>query len=219
MPMNRREFVAGAVAGAALLQRETKGFAVQEGIIQVRIDASVSGAPINPMIFGGYMEPATTQVWAEMLTDRKFANAITSAPTPPPANPFFRRFFGEPFKPVGPEELSKWTPCGHLSASTARASSLTAPSLTAFGSPDCDLAGGKAYEGRIYLAGDPGAKSRGPFGLGSGRPATRKPSRSLAVARVQEIPVKVHCRRPTQRMRAWKSWAPAAAHFTSGPPR
>jgi hypothetical protein len=55
------------------------------------------------MIFGGYMEPATTQVWAEVLTDRKFANAITSAPTPAPANPFFRRFFGEPFKPVGPE--------------------------------------------------------------------------------------------------------------------
>ena len=42
MPMNRREFVAGAVAGAAVLQREMKGFAVPEGIIQVRIDASVS---------------------------------------------------------------------------------------------------------------------------------------------------------------------------------
>jgi alpha-L-arabinofuranosidase len=55
------------------------------------------------MIFGGYMEPATTQVLAEVLTDRKFAHAITSAPTPLPANPFFRRFFGEPFKPVGPE--------------------------------------------------------------------------------------------------------------------
>ena len=41
MPMNRREFVASAVAGAAGLQREMKGFAVDEGIIQVRIDASV----------------------------------------------------------------------------------------------------------------------------------------------------------------------------------
>src|SRR6185437_1352302 len=69
--------------------------------IQATIDASKTGAPINPMIFGGYMEPATTQVWAEILTDRKFANAITSEPTT--TNPFFRRFFGEPFKPVGPE--------------------------------------------------------------------------------------------------------------------
>jgi hypothetical protein len=60
--MNRRDFVARAVAGAAVLQREMKGFAVAEGTIQIRIDASVSGAPINPMIFGGYMEPATMQV-------------------------------------------------------------------------------------------------------------------------------------------------------------
>ena len=29
------------------------------------------------------MEPATTQVWAEMLTDRKFLNEINSKPDPP----------------------------------------------------------------------------------------------------------------------------------------
>src|ERR1039458_9284750 len=158
MPMNRREFVASAVAGAAVLQREMKGFAVAEGIIQVRIDASVSGAPINPMIFGGYMEPATTQVWAEILTDRKFANAITSAPTPPPANPFFRRFFGEPFKPVGPDGtvemdaervyVGKHSPRVKLDSSQPygiRQSMLR-------------IGGGKTYEGRIVLAGDPSAK-------------------------------------------------------------
>src|SRR5271157_2846688 len=101
MPMNRREFVAGAVAGATVLPREMRAFAVPEGIIQVRIDASVSGAPINPMIFGGYMEPATTQVWAEALTDRKFANPVTDTAAAPSNSPF-RRFMGEPFKPVGP---------------------------------------------------------------------------------------------------------------------
>ena len=31
------------------------------------------------MIFGGYMEPATARVWAEMLTDRKFGRPITEA--------------------------------------------------------------------------------------------------------------------------------------------
>src|ERR1035437_4976576 len=99
MTMNRREFIAASVAGAALLQHRMTALAEPTGRLNVTIDASKSGEPINPLIFGGYMEPATTQVWAEMLTDRKFANAITSAPTPPPANPFFRRFFGEPFKP------------------------------------------------------------------------------------------------------------------------
>ena len=56
------------------------------------MDASKSAGPVNPMIFGGYMEPATTQVWAEMLTDRKFANPITSAVAAVPTNSFFRRF-------------------------------------------------------------------------------------------------------------------------------
>ena len=36
-----------------------------------------AGEPVTPLIFGGYMEPATTRVWAEMLTDRKFANPVT----------------------------------------------------------------------------------------------------------------------------------------------
>ena len=36
------------------------------------IDATRTGQPITKLMFGGFMEPATTQVWAEMLSDRKF---------------------------------------------------------------------------------------------------------------------------------------------------
>ena len=79
MPMNRREFLAASVAGAAMLQQGMTAFAEPSGNLQVSIDASKSSEPINPLIFGGYMEPATTQVWAEMLTDRKFANPVTDA--------------------------------------------------------------------------------------------------------------------------------------------
>ena len=102
--MNRRQFLAAQAAGAALLQQGVKAFAAPAGTIQVAIDASKPGAPITPMIFGGYLEPATTRVWAEMLTDRKFANAVTSAAeAPQPAgNSPMRRFAGEPFRPVGP---------------------------------------------------------------------------------------------------------------------
>ena len=85
-----------------MLNHNMTAFAAAKGNIQATIDASRSGAPVNPMVFGGYMEPATTNVWAEMLTDRKFANPITDAAPPAPANSFFRRFFGDPFKPVGP---------------------------------------------------------------------------------------------------------------------
>ena len=76
--MNRREFLAASVAGAALLQQGITPAVRAQGALQAAIDASKRGEPISPLISGGYMEPATTQVWAEMLTDRKFANPITA---------------------------------------------------------------------------------------------------------------------------------------------
>src|SRR6478736_1957086 len=57
MPMNRREFIAATVAEAAMLRPEMKAFADPTGNIQLTIDASKSGTPINPMIFGDYIEP------------------------------------------------------------------------------------------------------------------------------------------------------------------
>ena len=157
MPMNRREFLAASVAGAALLQQGMTGWAEPSGSLKVSIDASKSGEPINPLIFGGYMEPATTQVWAEMLTDRKFANPVTDA-APAPANSPFRRFAGEPFKPVGP--------AGTVEMDTVRPFvGKHSPRVKLQGSEPCGirqsklrLGKGKTCVGHIYLAGDPGAK-------------------------------------------------------------
>lgn len=174
MPMSRREFIAASVAGAAALQREVRALATPTGSIQVTIDASRSGAPINPMIFGGYMEPATTQVWAEILTDRKFANAITSAPTPPPANPFFRRFFGEPFKPVGPEGTVEMdTSRAYVGEHSPRVK-LDASEPHGIQQSRLRLGGGKAYEGQVVLAGDAGTKVtvRLSWGTGAGSSQT-----------------------------------------------
>ncbi len=156
--MNRREFIAATVAEAAMLRPEMKAFATPTGNIQATIDASKSGTPINPMIFGGYMEPATTQVWAEVLTDRKFANAITSAPTPPPANPFFRRFFGEPFKPVGPEGTVEMDTERPFVGRHSPRVKLDSAELHGIRQSRLRVGANKAYEGRIILAGDAGAK-------------------------------------------------------------
>ena len=157
MPMNRREFITASAAGAALLQHGITAFAATDGSIQAVIDASKVGAPINPLIFGGYMEPATTSVWAEMLTDRKFANPVTDA-APPPSNSFFSRFMGTPFKPVGP--------AGSVVMDTERPFvGKHSPRVTLNGAEPrgiqqskLRLGKGKSYEGRVYLAGDPGAK-------------------------------------------------------------
>ena len=102
MTMNRREFVVASVAGAAMMQQGMKALAAPGGDLQVTIDATKVGEPVNPLLFGGYMEPATTRVWAEMLTDRKFLRAINDT-TPPPRGFGGGRFqMGRNWKPFGP---------------------------------------------------------------------------------------------------------------------
>ena len=50
--------------------------------VAVTVDATRTSPPISKLVFGGFMEPATTRVWAEMLQDRKFFNRVTSQPDP-----------------------------------------------------------------------------------------------------------------------------------------
>jgi alpha-N-arabinofuranosidase len=158
MPMNRREFLTASAAEVAILRAPMKALAAPAGNIQATIDASKSGAPINPMIFGGYMEPATTQVWAEVLTDRKFANAITSAATPPPANPFFRRFFGDPFKPVGPEGAVEMDTERPFVGRHSPRVNLDPAEPHGIRQSRLRIGANKEYEGHVILAGDAGVK-------------------------------------------------------------
>jgi alpha-N-arabinofuranosidase len=156
--MNRREFLAASVASAAALQQGMTAFAAPAGDLQVAIDASKSGGPVNPMIFGGYMEPATTQVWADMLTDRKFASPITSAVAAAPTNSFFRRFPGEPFKPVGPEGTVEMDTVLPFVGKHSPRVKLDGSELRGIRQSKLRLGSGKSYEGHIYLAGDSSAK-------------------------------------------------------------
>ena len=174
MPMNRREFITASAAGAALLQHGITAFAATDGSIQAVIDASKVGAPINPLIFGGYMEPATTSVWAEMLTDRKFANPVTDA-APPPSNSFFSRFMGTPFKPVGPAgsvvmDTVRPFVGKHSPRVTLGGTALDSSGPRGIQQSKLRLGKGKSYEGRVWLAGDPGAKVvvRLVWGTGAG---------------------------------------------------
>ncbi len=154
--MNRREFLAASVAGAAMLQQGMKAFGDPATDIQVAIDASTPGAPVEAAVFGGYMEPATTRAWSEMLYDRKFLRPVTDV-APPPSRGFGFRFRGEPWMPVGP-----------LSAVAMDAArpfvGEHSPRITLAGSEErgirqsgLRLGRGKSYTGRIYLSGDSGA--------------------------------------------------------------
>jgi alpha-N-arabinofuranosidase len=157
--MNRREFLSAQVAGAVALQQGVQAFAAPPENIQVAIDATKPGAPITPLLFGGYMEPATTRVWAEMLTDRKFANPVTSAVAPaPPANSPMRRFFGEPFKPVGPAGTVEMDTVRPFVGKHSPQVKLDGSEPRGVQQPRLRVARGKSYTGRVWLAGDRGAK-------------------------------------------------------------
>ena len=162
------------------------------------------------------MEPATTRVWAEMLTDRKFANPITSAAaSAPPINSPMRRFFGEPFKPVGP--------AGNVDMDTVRPFvGKHSPRIKLDGSEPhgiqqsgLRLARGKSYVGRVYLAGDPSARVVVRLVWGPAASDSQTISIPPLSREYQKFPWSSD--RPWTRSRlASKSWAPAAARSTSG---
>jgi alpha-N-arabinofuranosidase len=141
-----------------MLKQGMKAFAAPAGNIQVVIDAAKSGKPIDPMIFGGYMEPATTSVWAEMLGDRKFARPVVSAQSAPANSSPMLRFRGEPFRPVGPEGTVEMDTVRPFVGKHSPRVKLGGSNPRGIEQPRLRLVKGKVYEGRVCLAGDPGAK-------------------------------------------------------------
>lgn len=125
--------------------------------VAATIDISHPGHPITRRMFGGFMEPATTGVWAEMLTDRKFFNEITSQAPPAPSG--WLSFMGAQrrWKPIGADSfvimdknnpyVGEWTPVIKLEGTPH-----------GIGQSGISVAGGRAYTGRIVLAGTPGAR-------------------------------------------------------------
>lgn len=188
MPINRREFVAGSVASAAMLQQRVAAFAAPASI-EATIDASKAGEPITPLIFGGYMEPATTRAWAEMLTDRKFANRITSA-APPPTNSFFRRFMGEPWKPLAAEETVEMDSVQPFVGAHSPRVKLDGSAPRGIAQGGLRVRGGKDYDGRIYLKGDPGVKVAVRLVWGPGASDTQTQTIASLSGEYQKFPLR-----------------------------
>src|ERR1017187_6841108 len=87
--------------------------------------------PVTELVFGGFMEPATTRVWAEMLYDRKFFNEINSRPQPAARSGSFGRRGPQPrWMPVGADEsitmdctnayVGEWSPLIRVERSEER---------------------------------------------------------------------------------------------------
>jgi alpha-L-arabinofuranosidase len=126
--------------------------------VAATIDATRTGQAITKLMFGGFMEPATTQVWAEILSDRKFFNEINSKPAAAPTGGFGRRGPQRRWTPVGADEfvtmdrksayVGEWSPAIRLEPATLHGISQSGITLRA----------GCSYTGRVVLAGGTGAK-------------------------------------------------------------
>jgi alpha-L-arabinofuranosidase len=129
--------------------------------VEVTIDAGTTYAPISPYLYGMFVEHiggiVNHGLWAEMLDDRKFYYPIVGEEPPAPPTRF------------GREPLRRWTRIGPEDAVVMDA----AHAFVGEHSPMVTLAGaearglrqaglsllkGRAYTGRIVLAGDPQAR-------------------------------------------------------------
>ncbi|MGB7844844.1 MAG: hypothetical protein WBL63_04455 [Candidatus Acidiferrum sp.] len=128
--------------------------------VNATIDASKTGTPISKYIYGQFLEHiggiVNSNIWAEMLDDRKFYYPITSHPPAEPQGPSWRRVTLRHWTPIGADEfvamdadhpyVGDHTPTVKLSSTEAR------------GIQQAGLAvrKGKSYTGRVILAGTSG---------------------------------------------------------------
>ena len=161
--------------------------------VAVTIDATQTKTPISRLIFGGFMEPATTRVWSEMLSDRKFLREITSHPPNPPQTARGNGFGRGPqtrWVPIGDDNVvsmdaknayvGAWSPAIRLDASVPHGISQTAIGLES----------GRAYTGRVVLAGAPGTTAKVSLIWGSAPSDRQTISLRLRSAQYAKYPLK-----------------------------
>jgi alpha-N-arabinofuranosidase len=137
--------------------------------IAATIDVTKTSAPVSPYLYGQFIEhiadTVNRSVWAEMIDDRKFYFPIDSK-TPAPAASRGRQ--PNPWRPIGPDES---VVMDHEHAYTGEHSPLVMLDVTAphgIVQAGVVLKKGRAYSGRVVLAGDDGAHVTVSLVWGSG---------------------------------------------------
>jgi alpha-N-arabinofuranosidase len=146
--------------------------AAQTPPVNVAIDASKTGAPISKYLYGQFLEHAgnivNENIWAEMLEDRKFYYPVTSKPPEQPAGPAWRR--RAPLRhwtPVGGDEVVTMDTKGPYTGDHTPLIKLSGAEPHGIRQNGLAVRKGKAYTGRIVLAGSPGAVVTATLAWGS----------------------------------------------------
>ena len=100
----RHALLAGAAAG---LFAGFPAVGQTRSSIASTIQAGREGAPLNPFLYGGFLEHIGNLInhslWSEVLDDRKFFNAISGKPAPQPEGQAGRMRDMNSWVPVGPD--------------------------------------------------------------------------------------------------------------------
>ena len=134
----------------------------QTRTVNVAINASKTGAPISKYLYGQFLEHGgnivNEGVWAELLEDRKFYHPVSSKVPDQPAVPAWRRR-GPPrhWTPIGGDKFVTMDPDHPYTGDQAPRIQLDGTEPHGFGQNGLAVRKGKAYTGRIVLAGNPGA--------------------------------------------------------------
>jgi len=158
-------------------QAQGRGFgmgrSLPTGPITASIDVSQTGAPINPYLYGYFLENLGTMwyggLWAEMLTDRKFYYPIT-AETQTAGRPGGGRFgfFGERWHPLGPGTRVVMDAEHAYAGSHSPSVALDAGTARGIQQSGLPLEQGKAYTGHVVLSADRGSRVQVSLVWGSG---------------------------------------------------
>jgi alpha-L-arabinofuranosidase len=130
--------------------------------VHATIDASKTSHPISKYIYGQFLEHAgnlvNEGVWAEMLADRKFYYPISSQPPEePPRPPWRRRGPLRHWTPMVADEFITMDSENPYTGDHSPLVKLDKTELHGFMQSGLAVQNGRAYTGRIVLAGSPTA--------------------------------------------------------------
>lgn len=169
--------------------------------INAVIDAGKTFAPINPNLYGMFIEHAGGLVysgmWSEMISDRKFYHPIAAqGPAPADRNeatgqPGSRRGFGVSprWNPVGPAESITMDIRHVFVGDHSPAIALSPTEPRGVRQAGLSLLRDKTYTGRIVLAGDPAARVSVSLVWGSGNQDRHTVSISKLTSTYVKFPV------------------------------
>jgi alpha-N-arabinofuranosidase len=155
----------------------------------VTVDAAKTSSVISPYVYGMFLEHIggliTSNLWAEMLDDRKFYNPI---PTPAPSatgGPRFGRTQLRPWTVVGPTSCISMDTDHPYTGKHSPSIVLAEDNPRGIQQSGLTLAGGATYVGRAILAGGPGVHAEACLVWTGGRQSVRLGASSASFTKTQ----------------------------------